>query len=63
MRGDGFGASLPHLDTVVVEFLSRLSRSSQDLLALLSVWQEKGINLVSCRENIDMGSWYDLFDD
>lgn len=43
-------------DTVVVESLSRLSRSSQDLLALLSVWQEKGINLVSCKENIDMST-------
>lgn len=43
-------------DTVVVESLSRLSRSLQDLLALLSSWQEKGINLVSCKESIDMST-------
>jgi len=38
---------------VYVESLSRLSRSSWDLTKLLSEWQEKGITLVSHKENVD----------
>ena len=40
-------------DTVYVESLSRLSRSSWDLTKLLSEWQEKGITLVSHKEKVD----------
>jgi DNA invertase Pin-like site-specific DNA recombinase len=43
-------------DTVVVESLSRLSRSSSDLLNLLSDFQSKNINFVSCKESIDMNT-------
>lgn len=40
-------------DTVVVESLSRLSRSSKDLLAIVEEWDAKGIKFVSLKENID----------
>lgn len=40
-------------DTVVVESLSRLGRSSKDLLILLDEWEKQGIKLVSLKENID----------
>lgn len=43
-------------DTVYVESLSRLSRQTSHLLELLSEWQEKGINLISHKESIDMSS-------
>jgi DNA invertase Pin-like site-specific DNA recombinase len=40
-------------DTVVVESLSRLGRSTKDLLALIDDWDSKGVNLVSLKENMD----------
>lgn len=40
-------------DTVVVESLSRLGRSSKDLLILLDEWEKEGITLVSLKESID----------
>jgi len=40
-------------DTIVVESLSRLGRSSKDLLNLIDEWDKKGIKLVSLKENID----------
>lgn len=43
-------------DTLVVESLSRLSRSSSDLLNLLSDFQTRNINFVSCKESIDMST-------
>ncbi|XID95445.1 recombinase family protein [Paenibacillaceae bacterium WGS1546] len=43
-------------DTVYVSELSRLSRKTSDLIALLTDWQEKNIGLISHRENIDLGS-------
>lgn len=40
-------------DTVVVESLSRLGRSTKDLLALIDEWNKQGVKLVSLKEKID----------
>ena len=40
-------------DTIVIESLSRLGRSSKDLLTLIDDWDNKGVKLVSLKENID----------
>lgn len=40
-------------DTVVIESLSRLGRSTKDLLALLEEWNGQGVKLVSLKEQID----------
>jgi DNA invertase Pin-like site-specific DNA recombinase len=40
-------------DTVVVESLSRLGRSTKDLLNLIDEFDKSGIQLVSLKENID----------
>lgn len=43
-------------DTVVVESLSRLGRSTKDLIGLTELFQDKGVHLVSLKENIDTGT-------
>ena len=43
-------------DTVVIESLSRLGRSTKNLLELLYDFEEKGVILISLKENIDMKS-------
>lgn len=43
-------------DTVVVESLSRLSRSAKNLLALIEEWDAKGIKFISLKENIDFST-------
>lgn len=43
-------------DTVVVESLSRVSRSSKDLLTLLEDWQKRGITFISDKEKLDFSS-------
>lgn len=43
-------------DTVVVESLSRLSRSTQDLLNILEEWDKEGITFISLKESIDFSS-------
>lgn len=40
-------------DTIYIHDLSRLARSTSDLLALVEQIQSKGIILISCKENID----------
>ena len=40
-------------DTVVIESLSRLGRSTKNLIELTELFQDKGINLVSLKEAID----------
>ena len=40
-------------DTVYIESLSRLGRSTKDLLALIDFFQNKGVTLISDKENID----------
>lgn len=40
-------------DTVVVESLSRLGRSTKDLIGLVELLREKGVQLVSLKESID----------
>lgn len=40
-------------DTVVVESLSRLGRSTKNLIELMELFNDKGVNLVSLKENID----------
>ena len=40
-------------DTVVVESLSRLGRSTKDLIELTELFHSKGVNLVSLKESID----------
>jgi DNA invertase Pin-like site-specific DNA recombinase len=39
-------------DTVVVESLSRLGRSTKDLIELMELFQQKGVHLVSLKESI-----------
>jgi len=43
-------------DTVVVESLSRVSRSSADLLLLLDDWQNRGITFISDKERLDFST-------
>lgn len=43
-------------DTVVVESLSRLGRSTRDLLELTELFEKKGVHLISLKENIDTSS-------
>lgn len=43
-------------DVVVTESLSRLSRSTKDLLNIIEDWQAKGITYISIKENIDFSS-------
>lgn len=43
-------------DTVHIESLSRLGRSTKDLLALIDFFQRKGVTVVSDRESIDTGT-------
>ena len=40
-------------DTVVIESLSRLGRSTKNLIELMEMFNEKGVNLVSLKESID----------
>lgn len=40
-------------DTIVIESLSRLGRSSKDLLSLIDEFDKQNIQLVSLKENID----------
>jgi DNA invertase Pin-like site-specific DNA recombinase len=40
-------------DTIVIESLSRLGRSTKDLIELMELFQSKKVNLVSLKENID----------
>lgn len=43
-------------DTVVVESLSRLGRSTKDLIWLMETFNGRGVNLVSLKESIDTTS-------
>lgn len=40
-------------DTLYIESISRLARSTKDLLSLVQILQEKRVDLVSLKENID----------
>ena len=40
-------------DTVVIESLSRLGRSTKDLMELTELFEKKGVHLVSLKESID----------
>lgn len=40
-------------DTIVIESLSRLGRSTKDLIELTELFQSKGVHLVSLKEQID----------
>jgi len=40
-------------DTVVIESLSRLGRSTKDLIELVELFEKKGVQLVSLKESID----------
>lgn len=40
-------------DTVVIESLSRLGRSTKDLIALVELFSQRGVHLVSLKESID----------
>ncbi len=44
-------------DTVVIESLSRLGRSTKDLIELTEVFQSKGVHLVSLKESIDIAQF------
>ncbi|RAV06619.1 recombinase family protein [Paenibacillus sp. YN15] len=43
-------------DTVLVESLSRLSRSTKDLLGILEEWESRGIQFISIKERLDFSS-------
>ncbi len=43
-------------DTVVVESLSRLGRSTKDLIWLMETFNGRGVNLISLKESIDTTS-------
>lgn len=43
-------------DALVIESLSRLGRSTKNLLELLDEFQDNGITLISLKENIDMNT-------
>ena len=43
-------------DTVVIESLSRLGRSTKDLLALVEHFEKQGVVLISLKENIDIST-------
>lgn len=43
-------------DTVVVESLSRLGRSTKDLLSLIDYFEDKGVRLISLKEDINTSS-------
>lgn len=43
-------------DTVVVESISRLARNTRDLLEIVDSLKQKGVGLVSLKENIDTGT-------
>jgi DNA invertase Pin-like site-specific DNA recombinase len=45
-------------DAVYIESLSRLGRSTKDLLALIDFFQSKGVTLISAKENIDTSTSY-----
>lgn len=40
-------------DTLYIESISRLARSTKDLLSIVKTLQDKGVDLVSLKENID----------
>ena len=40
-------------DTVVIESLSRLGRSTKDLIELVELFEKKGVQLMSLKESID----------
>ena len=40
-------------DTVVIESLSRLGRSTKDLIELVELFRDRGVHLVSLKEQID----------
>ena len=55
----GLQLLLEHLrdnDTIVVESLSRISRSTSDLLSLLKRFKERNIKLISVREDYDFST-------
>lgn len=43
-------------DTIITESLSRLSRSTQDLLTILNDWQQRSIIYISIKEQIDFST-------
>ena len=43
-------------DTVVIESLSRLGRSTKDLLALVEHFEKQGVVLISLKESIDIST-------
>lgn len=53
---DELQANLRSGDTVITESLSRLSRSSADLLNILSEWDKKGIIYISIKERFDLST-------
>lgn len=43
-------------DTLYIESISRLARSTRDLLSIVQTLQDKGVELISLKENIDTTS-------
>ena len=40
-------------DTLIVESISRIARNTRDLLSIIETLQEKGVEFISLKENID----------
>jgi DNA invertase Pin-like site-specific DNA recombinase len=53
---DKMKAMLRENDVVVIESLSRLGRSSKDLLALIEEFRDRKVTLISLKENIDIST-------
>lgn len=53
---DKLKSRLQKVDTVYIESLSRLGRSTKDLFNLIEWFNEKGVRLVSLKEGIDTNS-------
>ena len=43
-------------DTVIIESLNRLGRSSADLISLMQTFSDMGVTLISLKENLDFSS-------
>lgn len=53
---DQMRAILRDGDVVVIESLSRLGRSSRDLLSLIEEFRDKKVTLISLKENLDIST-------
>jgi len=53
---DALQSKLREGDVVITESLSRLSRTTTDLLGIINEWQKRGITYISLKESIDFST-------